>query len=175
MLEPLATVDHMLLPPEGKGTIRALSRIGYELPAAIADLIDNSIDAQATRVEITFLRNDHEITAVTIADDGRGMDMGALRAGMQFAGQTTHDPGDLGTYGMGLKSASFSQSKTLTVISRRNSSVVASRWSVEAIGNDWRCEILDPKVPGRCLTNYACAGSRPLAARLLYGSGSTGS
>jgi len=167
MLEPLATVDHMLLPPEGKGTIRALSRIGYELPAAIADLIDNSIDAQATRVEITFLRNDHEITAVTIADDGRGMDMGALRAGMQFAGQTTHDPGDLGTYGMGLKSASFSQSKTLTVISRRNSSVVASRWSVEAIGNDWRCEILDPKSAGAVFDELCLRGKSPPCGTLV--------
>ncbi|GGB55683.1 ATP-binding protein [Blastomonas aquatica] len=167
MLEPLATVDHMLLRPEGKGTIRALSRIGYELPAAIADIIDNSIDAEATRVEVTFLRNDHEITAVTIADDGRGMDMAALRTGMQFAGRTDHDAGDLGTYGMGLKSASFSQSKTMTVISRQSGNVVASRWSVEAIDNDWRCEVLDPVKAGNVFDELCLRGKAPSCGTLV--------
>ncbi|WCP73539.1 ATP-binding protein [Sphingomonas hankookensis] len=167
MLEPLATVDHMLLRPEGKGTIRALSRIGYELPAAIADIIDNSIDAQATRVEITFFRNDHEITAVTIADDGRGMDMAALRTGMQFAGRTEHDSGDLGTYGMGLKSASFSQSKTMTVISRQSGNVVASRWSVEAIDNDWRCDVLDPVQSGTVFDDLCLRGKSPASGTLV--------
>ncbi len=167
MLEPLATVDHMLLRPEGKGTVRALSRIGYELPAAIADIIDNSIDAQATRVEVTFLRNDNEITAVTIADDGRGMDMAALRSGMQFAGRVNHDPGDLGTYGMGLKSASFSQAKTMTVISRQSGNVVAGRWSVEAIDNDWRCEVLDPDKSGRVFDELCLRGKAPPCGTLV--------
>ncbi|GGF78152.1 hypothetical protein GCM10011402_33510 [Paracoccus acridae] len=167
MLKPLATVDHMLLRPEGKGTIRALSRIGYELPAAIADIIDNSIDAQATRVEITFLRNDREITSVTIADDGRGMDMATLRMGMQFAGRTDHDVGDLGTYGMGLKSASFSQAKTMTVISRQNGNVVASRWSVEAIDNDWRCEVLDPVQAGVTFNDLCLRGKTPASGTLV--------
>jgi len=168
MLEPLAAVDHMLLRPEGKGTIRALSRIGYELPAAIADIIDNSIDAHATRVEVTFLRNDIEITAVTIADDGRGMDMAALKTGMQFAGRTEHDSGDLGTYGMGLKSASFSQSKTLTVISRQNGNVVASRWSVEAIDNDWRCEVLDPVKAGGVFDEMCLRGQQPCGTLVVW-------
>lgn len=167
MLEPLATVDHMQLRPEGKGTIRALSRIGYELPAAIADIIDNSIDADATRVEVTFMRNDHEITAVTIADDGHGMDMTALRAGMQFAGRTEHESGDLGTYGMGLKSASFSQSKTMTVISRQSGNVVASRWSVEAIDNDWRCEVLDPVQAGTVFDDLCLRGKSPASGTLV--------
>ena len=167
MLEPLATVDHMLLRPEGKGTIRALSRIGYELPAAIADIIDNSIDAQATRVEITFLRNDHKITAVTIADDGRGMNMATLRTGMQFAGRTEHEAGDLGTYGLGLKSASFSQSKTMTVISRQNGNVVASRWSDEAIDNDWRCEVLDPVQAAVVFDDLCFRGKSPASGTLV--------
>jgi len=167
MLEPLVTVDHMRLPPEGAGTVRALSRIGYDLPAALADLIDNSIDAEAKRVEITFLRNDREITAVTIADDGRGMDMAALRTGMQFAGRTEHNQADLGTYGMGLKSASFSQSKTMTVISRQNDAVVAGRWSVEAIGSDWQCELLDPKGASKVFNDLCMRGRQPACGTLV--------
>lgn len=167
MLEPLVTVDQIRLPPEGTGTIRALSRIGYELPAALADLIDNSIDAEAKRVEITFLRNDREITAVTIADDGRGMDMPALRTGMQFAGRANHNQAELGTYGMGLKSASFSQSKTLTVISRQNDEVVAGRWSFEAIGSDWQCELLDPKGAASVFNELCLPGRQPACGTLV--------
>jgi hypothetical protein len=144
MLEGLATINQIQLRPEGAGTVRALSRIGYELGDALADIIDNSLDAKASRVEVTFLRNDSEITAITVADDGRGMSSEELHRGMQFAGRTDHVESDLGTFGMGLKSASFSQCKTLTVISRQNNEVVACRWSVEAIGKDWRCQVMDP-------------------------------
>ena len=107
MLVDLAAVDRVKLAPEGGGTIRALSRIGYDLPEALADLIDNSIDANARRVEIPFLRNDTQITSVLIADDGGGMDADGLKLGMQFAGRIDHEADDLGTFGLGLKSASF--------------------------------------------------------------------
>lgn len=167
MLEPLSTVGHLRLRPEGGGTIRALSRIGYELPAAVADLIDNSIDAQAKRVEITFFRNDTQITAVTIADDGHGMDTASLQIGMQFAGRTDHERGDLGTYGMGLKSASFSQAKTMTVISRRSGSVVAGRWSVEAIDDDWRLELLDPDGAAAMFDELCLRGKTPPCGTLV--------
>lgn len=143
MLEDLKAVESVRLAPEGGGTIRALSRIGYELPEALADLIDNSIDAGACRIEITIFRNDEAVTSVTIADDGRGMDAGTLRLGMQFAGRTDHDSSDLGVFGMGLKSASFSQCEILTVISRQGGSTCAARWSVEQIGKDWACEFLE--------------------------------
>lgn len=143
-MRALNVVDQILLPPQGPGTVRALARIGYELSDALADIIDNSIDAGASKVEVTFLRNDREITAVTIADDGRGMDSEGLKVAMQFAGRASHHSNELGTYGMGLKSASFSQCSSMTVISRRDSKTLASRWNYETIGRDWHCDILDP-------------------------------
>ncbi|MBY5917752.1 ATP-binding protein [Rhizobium leguminosarum] len=167
MLGTLSVIDHMRLPPEGGGTVRALSRIGYELPAALADLIDNSIDAQATRVEITFYRDDHEITAVTIADDGKGMNPDELRTGMQFAGKTVHGKGDLGTYGMGLKSASFSQCNTLTVVSRRGADTIASRWAVEEIGADWKCAVLDPDGAKAAFDELCMKGRQPVCGTLV--------
>ncbi|MBZ9654016.1 ATP-binding protein [Phyllobacterium lublinensis] len=157
----------MRLPPEGAGTVRAFSRIGYDLPAALADLIDNSIDAGASRVEITFFRDDHDINAVTIADDGRGMDADELRVGMQFAGKTTHRQSDLGTYGMGLKSASFSQCSTLTVVSRRNQSTIASRWSAEEIDVDWRCAVLDPTGAKAVFDDLCMKGHQPACGTLV--------
>lgn len=167
MLEALSVVDHIRLPPEGGGTVRALSRIGYELPAALADLIDNSIDAGASRVEITFFRDDHEITAVTIADDGRGMDADELRIGMQFAGKTEHRRTDLGTYGMGLKSASFSQCNTLTVVTRRANSTIARRWAAEEIDAEWKCAVLDPVGAKSVFDDLCMKGHQPPCGTLV--------
>jgi hypothetical protein len=143
MFEALTSISAFELPPGGTGTARALSRIGYELQDALADIIDNSIDADASRVEITFFRTDSKVIAVTIADNGRGMNEVELRQGMRFAGRADYDDGDLGTFGMGMKSASLSQCGSLTVISRQGGETVACRWSVESIGKDWRCEVLD--------------------------------
>ncbi|MDE3819750.1 ATP-binding protein [Sinorhizobium meliloti] len=167
MLETLSVVDHMRLPPEGGGTVRALSRIGYELPAALADLIDNSIDAGSSRVEITFYRDDHEIATVTIADDGKGMNSDELRTGMQFAGKTEHKEGDLGTYGMGLKSASFSQCNTLTVVSRQNGQTIASRWAAEEIDADWKCALLDPAGAQVVFDELCMKGRQPATGTLV--------
>jgi hypothetical protein len=143
MLEGLKAVARRHLPPQGGATVKAWSRIGYELQDAIADLIDNSIDAEAGRVEITLFRNDHEVTSLTIADDGQGMNGDQLDLGMQFGGRSDHDPADLGAYGMGLKAASFSQCETMTVVTRQGGITSAARWAAEQINNDWACEILD--------------------------------
>lgn len=143
MLEDLKAVGSKHLPPQGGATVKAWSRIGYELQDALADLIDNSIDAGAGRVEISLFRTDHEVTSLTIADDGRGMNADQLSLGMQFAGRTNHDPSALGVFGMGLKSASFSQCGVLTVITRQGGVTSAARWSAEQIDNDWACEVLD--------------------------------
>lgn len=167
MLEGLKAVDSEKLPPEGGGTIKAWSRIGYELPDALADLIDNSIDAGAGRIEITIYRNDEEVTSVTIADDGRGMDAATLRIGMQFAGRTNHDPDDLGVFGMGLKSASFSQCETLTVISRQGGVTSAARWSVEQIDKDWSCEFLDGDASSEIFRKLCIPAKRPATGTLV--------
>lgn len=167
MLTDLKVVESARLPPEGGGTIRALSRIGYELPDALADLIDNSVDAGANRVDVTIYRDDVRVTSVTIADDGRGMNAQELRLGMQFAGRTDHDPHDLGAFGLGLKSASFSQCQTLTVISRKAGAVSAARWSVEQIGKDWHCEILDALSAEIEFRNLCLPAKRPSTGTLV--------
>jgi hypothetical protein len=157
----------MRLPPQGEGTVRALSRIGYDLREALADLIDNSIDAGANRVEVTFYRNDHEITAVGIADDGIGMDAETLMTGMQFAGQTSHAPRRLGTYGMGMKTASFSQCRRMSVITRRDGCTSASRWNRATIGKEWECELLDPVASAQVFDELCLKGRAPKSGTLV--------
>ena len=140
----LRSTETIELLPHSGGTVRAMSRIGYDFGAAAADVIDNSIDANASLVEIRIFRSDREITTVSISDNGDGMNRSELLRGMQFGGKIEHEVGDLGAFGMGLKTASFSQCKTLTVISKKSpSDFIACRWRYENIGNGWACEIFE--------------------------------
>lgn len=167
MLEELKAVGSEKLLPEGSGTIKAWSRIGYDLHDALADLIDNSIDAEARRVEITIYRNDDEITSVTIADDGHGMDAARLRTGMQFGGRVDHAPNDLGVFGMGMKTASFSQCETLTVLTRQCNVTSAARWSVEQFDKDWSCELLDGEASEEQFRRLCIPSKRPVTGTLV--------
>lgn len=143
MLKALVSVGELALPPDGQGASRAFSRIGYELEHALADLIDNSIDAGARGVEVTLFRDDRAIVAVSIADDGCGMTAERLHEGMRFAARTSHDASDLGTFGMGMKTASFSQCRSMAVMARTGAVVSACRWT-HASMKSWACQLLEP-------------------------------
>ncbi|HJX83255.1 MAG TPA: ATP-binding protein, partial [Candidatus Angelobacter sp.] len=133
------------LPPNPKGTAQALQRVGYTLEDALADLIDNSIDANARKVLLRFFRDSTKLTRVAIVDDGGGMDETTLHQAMQFGVQIAHKKHDLGKYGIGLKTASFSQCQTLSVFSKQNGKSNGRRWTLTRMEDDWRCEILDPQ------------------------------
>jgi Histidine kinase-, DNA gyrase B-, and HSP90-like ATPase len=155
MFAEIPIKDRFSLPPNAGGTARALSRVGYDLAQALSDLIDNSIDASANIVSIVFYRDDQRITAVTVTDNGRGMDSKTLDHAMQFGVQANHEARDLGTFGLGLKSASLSQCKTLTVVTRQSGSVSACRWNSEAMKSDWTCEHIDPVSAGARMNEVA--------------------
>ena len=122
------------LPPKAYSLISATRHIGYSLEAAVADLVDNSIAAGARTVNIFFANAEHPFIA--ILDDGCGMSETELTRAMQYG---SADPlqarteNDLGRYGLGLKTASMSQCKTMTVISKVGESVSACRWDLNYI------------------------------------------
>ena len=107
-------------PPRAGAMIEALRGLGYSTATALADLVDNSIAADAGNVDLTFVwkgANSH----ISIKDDGRGMDDGGLDRAMRLGHQSPLDPraaNDLGRFGLGLKTASFSQCRRLTVCQR---------------------------------------------------------
>ena len=139
-LKTAGTVKHL---PDAAGVLGALQRIGYSLEESVADLIDNSIDADAQTILIRFLRTDEQLLGLLIADDGFGMTEGRLNQAMTFGLQTGKREDELGKYGMGLKSASFAQCDSLTVVTRRNGRVAGQRWTVEGISEGWVCERVD--------------------------------
>lgn len=94
----------------------SLRDIGYDLQSAVADLVDNSIAADADRVVIKF-EGDGDYR-VLIADNGAGMSDERVHEALRFGSRREYEHGELGRYGLGLKTASLSQARTLTVVSR---------------------------------------------------------
>ena len=108
-----------LLEPRAGDLAEALRAFGYDLPTALADLVDNSIAARARTVRIGY-SSDPGSAWLAVVDDGRGMDPAELREAMRFARDpgSQRSAGDLGRFGLGLKTASLSQARKLTVLSR---------------------------------------------------------
>lgn len=121
-------------PPQAHSLISATRHIGYSLDAAVADLVDNSIAADAKTVDIDF--EDSLNSYIAIIDDGDGMTPDELTSAMQYG---SADPAqarsekDLGRYGLGLKTASMSQCRVMTVISKKNGEIAARRWDLDYI------------------------------------------
>ncbi len=126
--------------PDAGRLITALRQIGYSLEQAVADLVDNSINANASTVLIRFLHDGNDIKAVAVADDGLGMDEEGIRNAMRFGSREAADVGALGKFGMGLKLASLSHAQTLNVYSRTGGDSGGRRWTLEGIRKGWMCE-----------------------------------
>jgi hypothetical protein len=105
--------------PSAARLTSSLRDIGYDFPTAVADIVDNSLAAGATQVRIEAEFCGHD-SFVMISDDGRGMSAQGLLEAMRFGSRRDYDRGDLGRFGLGLKTASLSQCRRLTVVSRRS-------------------------------------------------------
>ena len=148
-------INHYESFPDAQYMLEALRGMDYTPASAIADLIDNSISANATEVYLLFLsQNDNNPKPiVVIADNGNGMTFDELRKAMRLGGvnpRDTRDITDLGRFGLGLKTASFSQCRRLTVFSRKNNKNSCFCWDLDYIVNNkdnggWN--ILDGKIP----------------------------
>lgn len=162
----LKVIDVFFTPPDSAGMAQTFGNIGYDLSEALAELIDNSVDASASNVLITFFRDDNTISSITIADDGRGMDKSEMKKAMQFCVAMPHKDSDLGRFGVGMKAASLDQCDTMTVISRRDGPIAACRWSAETVGANWKCELIDP-VSAKEAFGKAFSGPAPNAGTVV--------
>ena len=132
--------------PSPKRLIEALRDVGYDFTAAVADLVDNSLAASATRVDIQ-VRWDGADSWVRIADDGVGMNGATITEALRFGSERSYRPDDLGKFGLGLKTASLSQCRQILVASRTNERVArieARRFDLDRILTDdkWEVELL---------------------------------
>jgi len=137
-----------ILRPSAARLLESMRDIGYSFESALADIVDNSISAGASRIEII---NDVDPVAgpyLAILDDGSGMSPEELTQAMQHGSRSPRDARanhDLGRFGLGLKTASFSQCRRLTVVSRKEGSLSARCWDLDLVvdKDEWILSLLD--------------------------------
>lgn len=134
------------LPPHAPTLIESTRAIGYTIESAIADIIDNSVSAMASSVEIFFFPIGDSYIA--ILDNGNGMNAGELETAMRYGSQNPNDKRtstDLGRFGLGLKTASTSQCRILTVASKKDGIIEVRRWDIDHViqTEDWSLIILE--------------------------------
>ena len=132
------------LPPFAPTLIESTRAIGYSLESAVADIIDNSIAAEASSIQIAFFPVDDAY--VSILDDGKGMYTDELTIAMQYGSKNPLDERedrDLGRFGLGLKTASLSQCRKLTVVSKKDGVIVARRWDIDYVRESGKWSLLD--------------------------------
>lgn len=137
--------EYEVVEPYASALIESLRAYGYTTATAVADIIDNSISAGAKNVWLTFHWNGPD-SYILILDDGWGMDETKLRDAMRPGSRNPlekRDPRDLGRFGLGLKTASFSQCRRLTVASRTKIDPVSvRRWDLEHVARVNKWELL---------------------------------
>ncbi|MEV7275929.1 ATP-binding protein [Streptomyces sp. NPDC093111] len=151
------TAGSKRLPPDAR-YMEALSSQGYGFEAAIADLVDNSIDAGAKDVLIHFLRDGDRLVSLLIVDDGKGMDEEGLDVAMTVGGRRDYDAQALGMFGTGLKSASLSHAGSVTVVSKvrgtRAAAPAGRRWTMERAVTGYHCDIVAPDYAQQLIDRY---------------------
>ena len=135
--------DYEDVTPNPEYLIKSIAEQGYSLETALADLMDNSISAHADKIEI-LIKMDEEPFTLFLADNGDGMDEEALKSSMHFPSNSPDSQRavlDLGRFGLGMKTASFSQTRKFTVLSRKKgtSEYFGRTWDLNALKtNKWQ-------------------------------------
>ncbi|MES2934821.1 MAG: ATP-binding protein [Pseudomonadota bacterium] len=125
-------------PPRAMAMLEALRGLGYSTAAALADIIDNSLSAGAKEVRIDFTW-DGPTSRITVLDNGSGMNDAELESAMRLGDKNPLDvraAHDLGRFGMGLKTASFSQCRRLTVATVKHGAASCLRWDLDELAAD---------------------------------------
>lgn len=120
--------------PFAPSLIESMRSLGYSFPAAIADLLDNSISAKARNIDI--ISTPGMEPSLIILDDGNGMTENELCEAMRYGSSNpleTRREDDLGRFGLGMKAASLSQCRKLIVVSKKEGKVSAYSWDLDYV------------------------------------------
>lgn len=135
--------------PSAARLVESLRDTGYSKEAAFSDIIDNSIAANATHIEVDlqYMFGDFK---VVITDNGDGMSEDELRNAMRYGSPRRDNPKSLGKFGMGLKTASTAFCRRLVVLSQKDGSKVGRAWDVDKIISSDRWELETPEADDYC-------------------------
>ena len=135
------------LSPSASSLSESMRDLGYSLETAIADIIDNSISAKATEIDV-FCNLAADNPSLCIIDNGSGMTAENLLLALKHGAinpKAKRQSTDLGRFGLGLKTASFSQCRQLTVITSQEDKISAAQWDLDLVNqrDDWIVTILE--------------------------------
>lgn len=130
--------------PTPSRLVEGLRDTGYSLKASFADIVDNSIAANASTIDIQIYQEVTGKLRVIITDDGDGMDLGTLRNAMRYGSPKRKSPKSLGKFGMGLKTASTAFCRKLTVLTRQNEELNGRTWDIDEIKRLDQWKLLTP-------------------------------
>jgi hypothetical protein len=133
--------------PSAARTVASLRDIGYDSPRAIADLVDNSVESGATHVDV-MIEFDGADSWIRVSDNGPGMNAVTLQEVMRYGSEREYESDDLGKFGFGLKTASTSQCRRVTVAARQ--AKLSARFEVRCLDlehientNQWEIIVLE--------------------------------
>lgn len=140
----LSNIHLLEVLPDPVSLIESMRAVGYTVEAAVADIVDNSISADAKNISIEYDASDNPYVA--ILDDGDGMTPAGLTEAMRHGRNPSdpRDPKDLGRFGLGLKTASLSQCRRLTVVSKKNGVTSARTWDLDVVQKTEKWVIVIP-------------------------------
>jgi hypothetical protein len=136
--------EGIILPPDPRRMIMGLRDTGYEFDTAVADILDNSIAADAENIDLRIDMDLRGNITLSLADDGIGMNRADLLNAMTYGARIRPNPASLGKYGLGLKTASTAFCRRLTVASRAaaNDPILAATWDLDHVADSGQWEVL---------------------------------
>jgi hypothetical protein len=139
-----APKEPKIMEPSAARLVESLRDTGYTFTTSVADIVDNSVSADADKIEIILDLDFGNNPFLMIADNGTGMDETALEAAMIYGSPLRPSPKSLGKFGMGLKTASTSFCRKLTVISNKDDHYSIRQWDLDKIAESNKWILLEP-------------------------------
>ena len=135
--------NEIILEPDPSRVMEGLRDTGYNFNTAMADLIDNSIAADATIIKVKVDMDPRGEVKVYLADNGHGMNFEDLKNAMRYGSEKRSDPSSLGKFGLGLKTASTAFCRCLSILSKsQDSDYNKVQWDLDEI-----CKINKSRIP----------------------------
>jgi hypothetical protein len=158
---PMSNATHSNgMEPDPVGLFDILARAGHRLPSAVADLVDNSISAGATSIDIKFPNPNDGGRWMCIRDNGKGMTLLELRNAMRVGNRRAYDSGDLGKFGYGLKGASWSQADCMTVVTKaKGDAIHLMTWDKDHLEKVGKWDVLTNEVDEKFADEVAIAST----------------
>ena len=159
----MSDTESIISIPDPGRTMEGLRDTGYNFETAVADLVDNSVAAKATKIDVQVSRDFRGSIRLSIADNGSGMDRQGLLDAMQYGSPKRPDPASLGKFGLGLKTASTAFCRRLSLISRPTGDALArmATWDLDHVidKKKWLLQMSDePDEEGLEHLNSVAAG-----------------